>query len=70
VIIIELQEQLLVQEKELDERQNNLVAREDDVVVAERALGRVRMVCNAKHDWVNTILQDYRARLRASTASQ
>jgi hypothetical protein len=45
------------------------MAREDDLVAAERALGRVRMECNIEHDQAKAIRQDYWARLCASTAS-
>jgi hypothetical protein len=69
-MIIELQEQLLVRERELDEWENALVARENGVVAAERALGRARMECDAEHDRVKAVQQDYWARLRASSIGQ
>jgi hypothetical protein len=49
-VIVELREQLLVQERELDEQENALVARENNVVEAEHALGRAHMECDAAHD--------------------
>jgi hypothetical protein len=63
-----LWEWLYVQEKELNKWENNLLAREDDVMAAERALGRARMECNAERDWVEAIQQDNQARLHTSTA--
>jgi hypothetical protein len=39
-----------VWERELDEQENTLLAREQSVVEAERALGRARMECDAIHD--------------------
>jgi hypothetical protein len=69
-VIIELQEQLLVWERELDEWENALVARENGVVAVERALGRAHMACDAEHDQDKAVQQDYRARLHASTTGQ
>jgi hypothetical protein len=69
-MIIKLREQLLARERELDERENTLVTRENDVVAAERVLGRAHMECDAEHDRVKDVQQDYQARLHASTASQ
>jgi hypothetical protein len=70
VMIIMLREQLLAWERELDERENALVTRENGVVAAERVLGRAHMECDAEHDRVKDVQQDYQARLHASTASQ
>jgi hypothetical protein len=42
-VITELREQPLQWETELDERENILMARENDMVEAEHALGRARM---------------------------
>jgi hypothetical protein len=69
-VVVELPEQLLVQERELDKWENALLAREHGVVEAERALGRVRMECNAVNDQAGAIQQDYRGRVHASTTSQ
>jgi hypothetical protein len=44
------------------------VARENDVVATERALGREHMECDTEHDRVKGVHQDHRARLCASTA--
>jgi hypothetical protein len=52
---VELREQLLVQERGLDEQENALLSREHGMVVVERALGRVRMDCNAVHDPAMTV---------------
>jgi hypothetical protein len=46
------------------------MARENDMVEAEHALGRARMECDATHDWAGAIKQDYRARLHASPIGQ
>jgi hypothetical protein len=46
------------------------VARENDVVATERALGREHMECDTEHDRVKGVHQDHRARLCASTAGQ
>jgi hypothetical protein len=50
VVIMELREQFLDRERELDERENALLTKEHCVVVAERALRRARMECDAAHD--------------------
>jgi hypothetical protein len=55
VIVIELHKRLLVWEKELNEQENTLVATEDDVGVAELALGRAHMECDAEHDRVKVV---------------
>jgi hypothetical protein len=44
------------------------MAWEDDLAAIERTLERARMECNAKCDRVEAVRQDYRARMRASTA--
>jgi hypothetical protein len=54
-MVSEWQEQLLVRERELDSRENALTAREDDLAATERALGRARMECKAKCDWVEAV---------------
>jgi hypothetical protein len=69
-VIVELREQLLAWERELDERENALVARLNGVVEVKRALGRVRMECDADHDRAGAVQQDYRARLCASTTGR
>jgi hypothetical protein len=66
-MVIELQEQLLVQERELGSRENALIAWEDDLAATERALGRARMECDAECDRAEAVQWDYRARMRAST---
>jgi hypothetical protein len=68
-VVVELRGQLLVQERELDERENTLLAKEHDVVEVERALRRARMECDAVHDRARAIQQDYHAKVCASTAS-
>jgi hypothetical protein len=50
VMVTELQEQLLVRERELDSQKNSLMAREDDMAAIEHALRRARMECNTECD--------------------
>jgi hypothetical protein len=68
-MVTELQEQLLVWERELDSRENALMAQEDDLAATECALGRARMESDTECDWVKTVRQDYRARMHASSTS-
>jgi hypothetical protein len=68
-MVTELQVQLLVREKELDSWENALMAREDDLAATERALGKACMECDAKCDRAEAVQQDYRAKMRATTAS-
>jgi hypothetical protein len=67
-VVVELQEQLLVWERGLASRENDLMAREGDQVATERALGRARMECDVERDRAEAVLLDYRARLHTSTA--
>jgi hypothetical protein len=67
-MVAELQEQLLVWERELDNRENALIAREDDLAAIECTLGRARMECDAECDQAEAIRRDYRATMHASTA--
>jgi hypothetical protein len=67
-VVVELQEWLLVQERELASREDALMAREDELVAPECPLGRTQMECDVEHDRAKAVRQDYRARLRASTA--
>jgi hypothetical protein len=53
-VIVELWERLLVRERELDERENVLVAREHSMVEVDCALWRARTECDAIHDWVGS----------------
>jgi hypothetical protein len=69
-MVVELRERFHVREKELNKRENTLMAREDDVVAAERALGRTRMECDAERDWVKAVRHDYWAWFCTSTISQ
>jgi hypothetical protein len=62
-MVVELREQLCVRERELDKRESALMARENDMVAAKRALGRAHMECDVEHDWVKAVQQDYRASL-------
>jgi hypothetical protein len=68
-MVIELRAQLLVWERGLNKRESFPMARENDVVGTEHALERARMECDAEHDWVNVVQQDYRARWCASTTA-
>jgi hypothetical protein len=54
-VVVELQELLLVQERELVSWEGALMAREDDLVVAKRALWSTRMECDVEHDWAEAI---------------
>jgi hypothetical protein len=65
VMVVELQERLLVQERE-----HALMAREDDFVAAEHALGRAHMECDNERDWAKASRWDYWTRLCASTVGQ
>jgi hypothetical protein len=47
---IELQVQLLAQERELDSREGVLMAQEDGLVTSECALGRARTECDIECD--------------------
>jgi hypothetical protein len=49
-VIVELREQLLSQERNLDERENALLTREHGMVAVKRALRRACMKCDAAHD--------------------
>jgi hypothetical protein len=70
LVVVELRKQLLVRERELDEWENALLAREHGMVEEERPLGRARIECDAKHDRTGAIQQDYRAKVHTSIASQ
>jgi hypothetical protein len=50
VVVVELGEQLLVQEKALHEWENTRLAREHGIVEAEHALRGACMECDAIHD--------------------
>jgi hypothetical protein len=54
-VIVELREHLLVWERELDERENTLMAIKHGVVEAERALGRACLECDAILDRVGAV---------------
>jgi phage protein D len=54
-MVVQLWEQLLLRERELNEWENALMAREDDAVAAEHALGRACMECDVEHDRVEAI---------------
>jgi hypothetical protein len=49
-IVVELQEQLFALERELDSRENALMAREDDLATSECTLGRVHVECDDERD--------------------
>jgi hypothetical protein len=55
VIVVKLRERRLVWEKELNNQENALVAREDNVVAVKHALGRARMECDAKRERVEAV---------------
>jgi hypothetical protein len=54
-MVVQLWEQLLLRERELNEWENALMAREDDAVATEHALGRACMECDVEHDRVEAI---------------
>jgi xanthosine utilization system XapX-like protein len=49
VVAIEVQEQLLAQERELDSREGVIATWEDGLATSEHALGRACMERDAKH---------------------
>jgi hypothetical protein len=63
---VELQEQLLTQERVPDSREITLMAREDGMVLS--ALGRACTNCVTECNRVEAVRQDYRARICAFTA--
>jgi hypothetical protein len=63
-MVTKLQEQLLVRKRELDSRENALMAWEYDLAATKCALGRARMEC----DSAKAVRWDYRDRMCASTA--
>jgi hypothetical protein len=67
-MVTELQEQLLVRDRELDSQENALKAWEDNLAATELALGRARMECDTECDRAEAIQRDYQAWMRASTA--
>jgi hypothetical protein len=67
-MVAKLQEQLLVRKRELDSRENALMAWEYDLAATECALGRARMECDTEWDWAKVVRWDYRDKMRASTA--
>jgi hypothetical protein len=70
MVIVKLREQLLAQERKLDEQENALMPREHGVVEAKHSLGRARMECDAALNRATGFKQDYHAQLRASTTSR
>jgi hypothetical protein len=65
VISIELQEQLLAQERELDSREGALVALESDLATSECSLGRACIERDTEGAHAEAIMQDNWARLHA-----
>jgi hypothetical protein len=57
-VVVELREQFYVWEMEQDEWENAFLAREHNVVEAERALRRVCMECDAIRDQAGAAQQD------------
>jgi hypothetical protein len=52
---VELQKQLLARERELDNREGVLMAREDGLAAFECALGRARMECDGECDQAEAV---------------
>jgi hypothetical protein len=55
VVIIELQGQLLAQERELDSREGAIVTWEEGLAAFARVLGEVRMECDVSHACVDAV---------------
>jgi hypothetical protein len=49
-VVVELQGQLLVWERDPTRWEDTLMAREDDLASAERALGKAHMECDVERD--------------------
>jgi ribulose-5-phosphate 4-epimerase/fuculose-1-phosphate aldolase len=56
--IAELQDQLLVWERELDHREKLLLIWEHGMVAVERSLGRAHMEYDVAHDQTRAVQQD------------
>jgi hypothetical protein len=52
---VELQKQLLAREREMDNREGVLMAREDGLAAFECALGRARMECDGECDQAEAV---------------
>jgi hypothetical protein len=68
VVAVELQGQLPAGERELDSREDDVVAREVSLVASECTLGRACAECDTDCDRAEAIHQDYQTRIRAFTA--
>jgi hypothetical protein len=68
VVAVEPREQLLAQERGLDNREGAIVAWEDGLATSECTLGRAPVECTAECDRAEAVRQDYQARIHAFTA--
>jgi hypothetical protein len=66
-VAIELQGQLLAQERELESREGAIATWKDGLAAFERALGKVRMECDASCVRAEGVRQDFFAQMRASS---
>jgi hypothetical protein len=66
---VELQEQLLAQERKLDGKEGIITAQEDGMPTSECALGRACTECDAECDQAEAVRHDYHARIHTSTSS-
>jgi hypothetical protein len=57
-VVVELQEQLLVRERELDSREGAIVTWEDGLATSKRALGRAGMERNAERAHIEAVRQN------------
>jgi hypothetical protein len=69
VVADELWGQLLAREREMDNREGAITAREDGLASSNRALGRTCMDRDAACAQAEAAQHDYRARLHTSTSS-
>jgi hypothetical protein len=65
-VAVELEEQLLAQERELESREGAIVMWEEGLVAFTRALREVRTKCDASHAHVNAFQRDFFSQAHAS----
>jgi hypothetical protein len=64
VMAIELQDQLVVRERELDTREGTLMTRENGSVASECTIGRACAESDVEFTRAEAIRQDHRARIQ------
>jgi hypothetical protein len=67
-VIVELQEQLLAQERELDSREGTIIAWEESLMAFACALGEASAEHDASHAHADAIRLDYYALVSASSS--